>query len=158
MPVSQGGKCVGQSLFRLIKISFRESFFHTKFPLNSTGSIPGWIKLPDLYSVADLVSINNGKQNISLEHIYDACKNHIRECEVSKILFLKWMLYILIVLLLFKNLKLCTGHGYICESCNKDEIIFPFDMFAVSCDSCNSVYHRDCWAIEKMICKKCGNK
>jgi hypothetical protein len=61
----------------MVKITY---WIHFNF-LN-TGSIESWLQSPDLYSLADLVSINNGRQNSSLSNIYETCDEHIRNCEV----------------------------------------------------------------------------
>ncbi|XP_055528796.1 differentially expressed in FDCP 8 homolog [Wyeomyia smithii] len=85
----------------------------------------------DMYSVADLVRIENGTLLIFLHTAYGAFERHIRNCLI------------------------CSGKAYICEICNNDEIIFPFDDCAVCCNQCSSVTHRQCQLRKNMQCQKC---
>lgn len=85
----------------------------------------------DLYSISDLISIENGSIIDYLHKLYDIFDKHIRDCE------------------------LCFGKGYICEICNNIEIIFPYDDGSIICDKCKTSYHRACWTRKNMICPKC---
>ncbi|XP_053689806.1 differentially expressed in FDCP 8 homolog [Sabethes cyaneus] len=85
----------------------------------------------NMYSVADLVGIENGTLLNFLHTAHGAFERHIRNCLI------------------------CSGKAYICEICNNDEVIFPFDDDAVSCAQCSSVTHRQCQMRKKMQCQKC---
>lgn len=86
---------------------------------------------PDMYSVADLVAVEYGTINDSLNKCYTIFEKHIRNCEI------------------------CVGKGYYCEICGNREIIFPFDDAAVPCVKCYTIYHRVCWIRKNSICVKC---
>ncbi|XP_015376749.1 PREDICTED: differentially expressed in FDCP 8 homolog [Diuraphis noxia] len=84
-----------------------------------------------LYSMKDMVEIKSGLFLEDLLRVKDVCEKHIRyECEI------------------------CKNQGYICELCQKDTIIFPFDEDAHSCDKCDNVYHYQCWK-NRNFCPKC---
>ena len=36
----------------------------------------------------------------------------------------------------------CKAKGFICELCDSDEVLFPFDNIAVVCSECSCVLHR----------------
>ncbi|XP_035793905.1 differentially expressed in FDCP 8 homolog isoform X2 [Anopheles albimanus] len=86
----------------------------------------------DLYSVADLVGIENGSLLGYLRTVYAAFEQHIRKCLI------------------------CSGKAFICELCNNDAILFPFDACAISCARCNTVCHRDCFLRKGKRCAKCA--
>ncbi|XP_014297334.1 differentially expressed in FDCP 8 homolog [Microplitis demolitor] len=85
------------------------------------------------YSIKDLVDFQNG---ILMEEIRTACdlmREHITElCE------------------------LCRARGHLCEICGNDEVIFPWDPSAISCQQCNAVHHRVCWSKRNHRCPKCA--
>lgn len=89
------------------------------------------ILYPEMYSIADLISIENGTMKDVLNKSYNVFENHIRNCEI------------------------CCGKGYCCEICGNREIIFPFDDAALPCKVCNTIYHRVCWIRKNSICVKC---
>lgn len=89
------------------------------------------IYYPEMYSISDLLAIENGTMPDSLNKTHSIFEKHIRACEV------------------------CYGKGYHCEICGNNEIIFPFDDAAVPCNKCNSIYHRVCWIRKNMTCPKC---
>ncbi|XP_058832106.1 differentially expressed in FDCP 8 homolog [Topomyia yanbarensis] len=85
----------------------------------------------DMYSVNDLFGVENGSLLNFLYKVYGIFERHIRSCVI------------------------CSGKAYICEICNNDEIIFPFDDHVVSCGKCNSVFHRTCQFRRNTKCQKC---
>ncbi|KAJ8952105.1 hypothetical protein NQ314_007598 [Rhamnusium bicolor] len=53
-------------------------------------------------------------------------------------------------------LQLCLARGFICEICNADEVIFPWQMRVVTrCAKCGICYHSACLARMQDTCKKC---
>uniref|UniRef100_A0A182WKR9 Phorbol-ester/DAG-type domain-containing protein n=1 Tax=Anopheles minimus TaxID=112268 RepID=A0A182WKR9_9DIPT len=85
----------------------------------------------ELYSVADLVGVEDGTLVGQLRTLRATFEHHIRSCLI------------------------CSGKAYICEFCNNDEVLFPFDDNAISCTRCNTVSHRECYQRKKMNCAKC---
>uniref|UniRef100_A0A182LYG7 Phorbol-ester/DAG-type domain-containing protein n=1 Tax=Anopheles culicifacies TaxID=139723 RepID=A0A182LYG7_9DIPT len=85
----------------------------------------------ELYSVADLVSVEDGTLVGQLRTLRATFEHHIRSCLI------------------------CSGKAYICEFCNNDQVLFPFDDNAISCARCNTVSHRECYQRKKMNCAKC---
>ncbi|XP_035914388.1 differentially expressed in FDCP 8 homolog [Anopheles stephensi] len=85
----------------------------------------------ELYSVADLVGVEDGTLLGYLRTLRATFEHHIRSCLI------------------------CSGKAYICEFCNNDQILFPFDDNAVSCTRCNTVSHRECYQRKGMKCAKC---
>jgi hypothetical protein len=43
----------------------------------------------------------------------------------------------------------------VCELCDDDEVIFPFDSVAAICQKCCTVLHRNCWTKKNHQCPKC---
>ncbi|XP_055609719.1 differentially expressed in FDCP 8 homolog [Uranotaenia lowii] len=85
----------------------------------------------DMYSLADLVGVENGCLLEFLQKTHDAFNMHIRNCLI------------------------CSGKAYICEVCNNEEVIYPFDDAVVSCERCNSATHRVCHIRKNLKCMKC---
>ncbi|CAH1183323.1 unnamed protein product [Phaedon cochleariae] len=87
---------------------------------------------PDVYSMEDLVKVQNGEMIARLKHLVEICCKHTAEC------------------------KLCLARGFICEICNVDQVIFPWQMrIVVRCDKCGSCYHQTCWNPATKPCEKC---
>ena len=56
-----------------------------------------------------------------------------------------------------KNCQLCRAKGFICEFCNEEKPIYPFQLkTVVQCVGCKSFFHRRCYKKEK--CPKCLRK
>ncbi|CAH0557588.1 unnamed protein product [Brassicogethes aeneus] len=86
---------------------------------------------PEVYSIEDLVHIKSGELKNKLKLLVELCCRHTSEC------------------------KICTARGFICEICNSEEIIFPWQMRIVRrCSKCGSCYHSKCWKAE-VDCLKC---
>ncbi|XP_055630724.1 differentially expressed in FDCP 8 homolog [Toxorhynchites rutilus septentrionalis] len=99
---------------------------------DSMGTRRHLIQTIDMYSVADCVGVENGTLPEFLQRMHDTFDKHIRSCLI------------------------CSGKAYICEVCNNNEVIFPFDDSAISCERCNSVTHRACHFRKNMQCLKCA--
>ena len=92
---------------------------------------------PDVYSLDQLVAAKSGALVSRLELVVQACTDHIEGC------------------------PLCSAKGYICEICNSDEVLFPFQSsdVVVQCQTCQTVYHRACWdssGASRNGCLKCA--
>ncbi|XP_058054130.1 differentially expressed in FDCP 8 homolog [Anopheles bellator] len=90
------------------------------------------VQTVEKYSVADLVGVEDGSLLIFLQSVHAVFEQHIRNCLI------------------------CSGKAYICELCNNDALLFPFDVCAVTCASCNTVSHRDCYLWKDKKCAKCA--
>ncbi|CAH1987757.1 unnamed protein product [Acanthoscelides obtectus] len=87
---------------------------------------------PGVYSLNDLMNVKTGVMKEQLGLLFQTCCKHTVEC------------------------KICLGRGFICEICNKDEIIFPWQLKSVArCSRCGSCYHSRCWNPTKDSCRKC---
>uniref|UniRef100_A0A182JNM4 Phorbol-ester/DAG-type domain-containing protein n=1 Tax=Anopheles christyi TaxID=43041 RepID=A0A182JNM4_9DIPT len=86
----------------------------------------------ELYSVSDLVGVEDGSLLGYLRTIRATFEHHIRSCLI------------------------CSGKAYICEFCNNDQFLFPFDDGAFSCAQCKAVSHRECYQRRKSRCAKCA--
>ncbi|XP_047098250.1 differentially expressed in FDCP 8 homolog A isoform X1 [Schistocerca piceifrons] len=86
----------------------------------------------DTYSLQDLIDTNSGRLPDRLSKIHAEFTKHIKE-----------------------ECKVCYGRGYVCELCEEDQVIFPFDSSAVSCIKCSTVFHRNCWSRKNQQCPKC---
>lgn len=104
----------------------------------------------DMYSVADLVAVENGTLPEFLRKVHINFERHIRNCVVSCgiVTGSNWNHFI-------SPQQICSAKAYLCEVCNNDEILFPFDDCAIACIRCNSVSHRACHVRKNMQCLKC---
>ncbi|CAL8118967.1 unnamed protein product [Orchesella dallaii] len=87
----------------------------------------------DLYSLEDLVHLrfSSGLPIKTKDFVAVAIK-HVLHCE------------------------LCKGLGFICEICNRNETLFPFQINRVSrCSQCASCFHLKCFNPEGNECPKC---
>lgn len=98
---------------------------------SSIGTKRYLIQCPEMYSIADLLAVENETLNVYLNKIYEIFDKHIRGCPI------------------------CSGKGYLCEICGNNEIIFPWNDGSLKCLTCNSVVHRVCKIRKNMICVKC---
>ncbi|XP_071957898.1 differentially expressed in FDCP 8-like [Antedon mediterranea] len=91
-----------------------------------------FVESSNMYSLKDLIDMEQNSLLAELEKIHSSYVVHIKiDCQ------------------------LCQGRGYICELCDKNEIIFPFDIIASRCKQCSSVFHRDCFYKTGSQCPKC---
>ncbi|CAH8452654.1 unnamed protein product [Schistosoma margrebowiei] len=85
-------------------------------------SIPShWFETPDLWSMADLHSVHDGKLSITLRALLLPLVEHISIC------------------------KRCLACGFICEICKSGQILFPFGQVNTAiCSGCSACFHRAC--------------
>ncbi|XP_076844035.1 pleckstrin homology domain-containing family M member 1 [Brachyhypopomus gauderio] len=84
-----------------------------------------------LYSVMDLRQIADGHYESFLQSLIQFSSNHVTNCD------------------------LCTQRGFICQICNMDDIIFPFQFDSTSrCQVCKTVFHSTCKA-QSLACPRC---
>ena len=101
--------------------------------LQSLESRKHFVNAIHTYSLNDLVSAHEGGLVGAVK-----CEEHIRKCET------------------------CKAKGYICDVCNRQEILFPFQFEETSrCSTCRSVFHRSCHDLmraERRPCPHCERK
>ncbi|CAH8480372.1 unnamed protein product [Schistosoma rodhaini] len=85
-------------------------------------SIPShWFETPDLWSMADLHSVHDGKLSIALRALLLPIVEHISIC------------------------KRCLACGFICEICKSGQVLFPFGQVNTTiCSGCSACFHRAC--------------
>ncbi|KAF0751567.1 Uncharacterized protein FWK35_00032927, partial [Aphis craccivora] len=88
---------------------------------------------PDLYSIQNLVDVKNGELGKKLQNLIAACNKHVFNCQ------------------------LCQARGFVCEICNNNKILFPWDFrFVTRCVDCGSCYHKKCYDSRKVpMCPRC---
>eukprot|EP00057_Strongylocentrotus_purpuratus_P007742 XP_011662216.1 PREDICTED: run domain Beclin-1 interacting and cysteine-rich containing protein isoform X2 [Strongylocentrotus purpuratus] len=93
---------------------------------------PGhWMGQPDLYSLSDLLNVRSGELEKALAQLVLDGVTHVSQCQ------------------------LCQAKGFVCELCNKDEVIFPFQLNSTyQCLDCWACYHTTCFLKENK-CPKC---
>ncbi|XP_041482624.1 run domain Beclin-1-interacting and cysteine-rich domain-containing protein-like isoform X1 [Lytechinus variegatus] len=98
----------------------------------SYDSQPGhWMGQPDLYSLSDLINVRSGEMEKALAQLVLDGVTHVSQCQ------------------------LCQAKGFVCELCNKDEIIFPFQLNSTfQCLECWACYHTVCF-LKESKCPKC---
>uniref|UniRef100_A0A8C1A4L2 Pleckstrin homology domain containing, family M (with RUN domain) member 1 n=1 Tax=Cyprinus carpio carpio TaxID=630221 RepID=A0A8C1A4L2_CYPCA len=85
----------------------------------------------DLYSVLDLQQIADEHYESYLQSLIQFGSKHVLNCD------------------------LCTQRGFICQICNTDNIIFPFQFDSTTrCNVCKTVYHSSCKA-KCPVCPRC---
>ncbi|KAB5555316.1 hypothetical protein PHYPO_G00032300 [Pangasianodon hypophthalmus] len=84
-----------------------------------------------LYSVLDFRQIADSQYESFLQSLIQFSCNHVHHCD------------------------LCTQRGFICQICNVDDIIFPFQFDTTSrCKACKTVFHSSCKA-QSVTCPRC---
>lgn len=79
------------------------------------------LESPQAYSVTDLQQITEGIFEVFLQSLIHFASDHIYNCD------------------------LCSQRGFICQICNKDDIIFPFEFDTTTrCTECKTVFHGPC--------------
>ncbi|KAJ8383499.1 hypothetical protein AAFF_G00220160 [Aldrovandia affinis] len=85
----------------------------------------------NLYSVTDLREIADGHYESFLLSLIQFASNHVYHCD------------------------LCTQRGFICQICNTNGIIFPFEFESTTrCKVCKTVFHSACKA-QSPSCPRC---
>ena len=94
-----------------------------------------FVENANMYSMQDLVDIENKSLIPILDKIHTMFSNHIRrECEI------------------------CRNKGFICEICNSNQIIFPFDTHVYVCAVCSNTYHENCFDEGNAECLRCSRR
>ncbi|XP_064640629.1 differentially expressed in FDCP 8 homolog B-like isoform X2 [Lineus longissimus] len=89
----------------------------------------------DIYSMQDLLDIASDALVPKLTKIHASFAQHIKaDCE------------------------LCQVKGFICELCDSQEILFPFDNHAIVCSQCSAVLHRHCYMKRENSCPRCERR
>ncbi|XP_053555586.1 pleckstrin homology domain-containing family M member 1 [Bombina bombina] len=85
----------------------------------------------DMYSVYDLRQIADGEFGSFLETLMQFASRHVYNCD------------------------LCSQRGFICQFCDQDDIIYPFEFDTTTrCGDCKAVFHRPC-ALQGLECPRC---
>jgi hypothetical protein len=101
--------------------------------LSMIDSPPHLATEPHLYSLIELEQVKVGNYVPRLESLLITCQAHVENC------------------------ARCNAKGYICEVCNSDDVIFPFDATKISeCNTCKTLCHAKCWTSCKTGCPKCA--
>lgn len=95
--------------------------------------VPHLIESPDLYSLQDLLDTKSAELPSKLHATMEIFSRHIKE-----------------------DCQICHGRGHICEICSNDEVLFPFEISAVTCTKCNAVLHNNCYTRKNAKCPKCA--
>nr|XP_033815354.1 run domain Beclin-1-interacting and cysteine-rich domain-containing protein isoform X2 [Geotrypetes seraphini] len=83
-----------------------------------------------LYSLNDLSAVKRGDLSPCFKELVKAGILHVEKC------------------------MLCQAKGFICEFCQNEEIIFPFELNKCRrCEECKACYHRSCFKTEH--CPRC---
>ncbi|KFD67622.1 hypothetical protein M514_11515 [Trichuris suis] len=91
-----------------------------------------FIDSQDAYSLQDLIDIVESTASIHLRKTLDTFIHHIKqECVI------------------------CNGNGYICEFCQDQTVLFPFDDNVTRCLRCGWIFHRICFDKNNGICPRC---
>ncbi|KAM8945784.1 pleckstrin homology domain-containing family M member 1 [Pelodytes ibericus] len=86
------------------------------------------------YSLHDLYQIIGGAFEVVLQAVLEFSVDHVYECDV------------------------CRQKGFICQICNGDEIIYPFQFETTTrCGDCKSVFHIPCKKGRKQ-CPRCARR
>ncbi|XP_077343761.1 run domain Beclin-1-interacting and cysteine-rich domain-containing protein isoform X16 [Lithobates pipiens] len=94
-------------------------------------SVPGHLTEDlHLFSLNDLTAIKKGDLGPRLKELVRLGTLHVEKC------------------------MLCQAKGFICEFCQSDEIIFPFELSKCRrCEECKACYHKGCFCSDH--CPKC---
>lgn len=85
----------------------------------------------EVYSLGDLVEVENGQLGEGLRRVGELWLQHIIRCE------------------------LCRGKGSICEVCADARPIYPFQLRTTTkCERCRALFHRTCF--DPHHCPKCA--
>ena len=82
------------------------------------------------WSIEDLFAVNDGRFLPALRNFFSSWDWHIRQC------------------------PRCSGNGHFCMECVSDDILFPWDQLAISCQNCGVLSHSHCGS--EKGCSKCN--
>ncbi|KAL8580859.1 hypothetical protein ACOMHN_039559 [Nucella lapillus] len=104
---------------------------HTKWIQNLEKVPKHWVDDDNLYSMEDFLLVRSGRMVMMLKGMVSDAVNHVDSC------------------------PLCQGLGFICEICQAQDVIFPFQLQQVTlCPVCQACYHKSCFIPGK--CPKCS--
>ncbi|XP_075158683.1 run domain Beclin-1-interacting and cysteine-rich domain-containing protein rubicon [Haematobia irritans] len=93
-------------------------------------SVPDYLTSDlDNWSMSDFIDARSNCLHRSIDELIIKCENHIFNC------------------------VLCTARGFLCEYCNTDSVIYPWDSRVIRCDRCGSCFHRNCWKSMSLCCR-----
>ena len=84
------------------------------------------------WSIEDLYFVRDGGLLQILKDFLTNWDKHIRQCPC------------------------CSGNGHVCLVCKSEDIIFPWDMLAISCKSCGMLSHSNCTTQDG--CSRCNRR
>ncbi|CAL8102347.1 unnamed protein product [Orchesella dallaii] len=96
-----------------------------------------FVETSHMYSLQDLLDVNNGSLLPYLQKVHDDFLTHIKGDGTPN-----------------SECPTCMGKGFICEICENRHIIFPFDTAIHQCTGCHAVFHNICFA-KRDSCPKC---
>lgn len=126
--------------------------------------------------------MNSGNFNERLRKAVKLGKKHVKQCPVSYSSFLILHACNHPLLSCTTHIQLCSQKGFICEVCNSDQVIYPFEIgdtyqvrregsnpyikrkklgfkyFSLpflQCPECNALFHLSCKPSSKIHCPKC---
>uniref|UniRef100_T1PLU9 Phorbol-ester/DAG-type domain-containing protein n=1 Tax=Musca domestica TaxID=7370 RepID=T1PLU9_MUSDO len=119
---------------RRLQLKYVKDFIRTcRFALreqNYFETIPDYITSDiDNWSMSDFIDARSNCLQRSIDELITKCENHIFNC------------------------VLCTARGFLCEYCNADSVIYPWDSRVVRCDRCGTCFHRNCWKSMALCCR-----
>ena len=82
------------------------------------------------WSIEDLYLVQQGRFLPTLKDFFTNWDKHIRQC------------------------PRCSGNAHFCLVCNSEDIIFPWDILAIRCDTCGMLSHSNCTTQEG--CPRCN--
>ncbi|XP_040290629.1 pleckstrin homology domain-containing family M member 1 isoform X1 [Bufo bufo] len=86
------------------------------------------------YSMQDLKQIADGAFEYCLQSALDFASSHVYRCD------------------------LCSQRGFICQICNQDDIIYPFQFDTTTrCGECKAVFHKPC-KTPATLCPRCERR
>uniref|UniRef100_A0A1I8QBJ1 Phorbol-ester/DAG-type domain-containing protein n=1 Tax=Stomoxys calcitrans TaxID=35570 RepID=A0A1I8QBJ1_STOCA len=117
-----------------LQLKFVKDFIRTcRFAVREQAyfeSVPDYLTSDiDNWSMSDFIDARSNCLHRSIDELIIKCQNHIYNC------------------------VLCTARGFLCEYCNTDSVIYPWDTRVVRCDRCGSCFHRNCWKSMSLCCR-----
>ncbi|CAH1779563.1 unnamed protein product, partial [Owenia fusiformis] len=94
-----------------------------------------FVENSDMYSLQDLLDVVEDVLLPELAKIHASFAQHIKT-----------------------DCQLCQAKGFLCELCDEDEVLFPFDNIAIVCSQCSTVLHRHCLIRKANKCPKCERR
>ena len=99
-----------------------------------------------LFSLNDLVMVNDGQLEKILQQVFDEYVLHITSCDVRRCFLTQTTQ---VEILKHTLQQICKGKAFVCEICNSNQLLFAFQENVVQCPNCKSVFHAQCFAPEQ---------